>query len=48
MTLPFDDRKVFLSWILGFGEDAVVLVPEDLRAEAIERLRAATTIAAEA
>ena len=44
VTLPFDDRRVFLSWILGFGEDAVVLEPEDLRAEAIERLRAATTI----
>lgn len=42
VSLPFDDRGVFLSWILGFGEDAVVLEPGDLRAEAIERLRAAT------
>lgn len=41
VTLPYDDRGVFLSWILGFGEDAVVLTPEDLRAAAIERLRAA-------
>ena len=46
VALPFDDRRVFLSWILGFGEDAVVLEPEDLRAEAIERLRVATTIVA--
>lgn len=41
VTLPFDDRHVFLSWILGFGEDAVVMAPDDLRAEAVERLRAA-------
>jgi proteasome accessory factor B len=41
VTLPFDDRRVFLSWILGFGEDAVVLEPAELRAEAIERLRTA-------
>ena len=46
VTLPFDDRHVFLSWILGFGGDAVVLEPDDLRAEAIERLRIASTIEA--
>ncbi|MGH2784336.1 MAG: helix-turn-helix transcriptional regulator [Actinomycetota bacterium] len=41
VSLPFDDRQIFLSWILGFGEDAVVLAPDDLRREAVERLRAA-------
>ncbi|MGH2727519.1 MAG: helix-turn-helix transcriptional regulator, partial [Actinomycetota bacterium] len=41
ITLPYDDRDVFLSWILGFGEDAVVLAPDDLRAAAMDRLRAA-------
>jgi proteasome accessory factor B len=39
VALPYDDRDVFLSWILGFGEDAVVLAPDDLRAAAIERLQ---------
>ncbi|MGH2793324.1 MAG: helix-turn-helix transcriptional regulator [Actinomycetota bacterium] len=41
VSLPYDDRHVFLSWILGFGEDAVVLAPDDLRDEAVARLRAA-------
>ena len=41
VSLPYDDAHVFLSWILGFGEDAVVLAPDDLRDQAVERLRAA-------
>lgn len=46
VALSFDDRDVFLSWILGFAADAVVLEPPDLRADAIARLRAAAGIRA--
>lgn len=41
VTLPYDDDAVFVSWILGFGEDAVVLAPAELRDAAVERLRRA-------
>ena len=47
VSLPFDDREVFLSWILGFAEDALILEPEELRDAAIVRLKAAAAIEAQ-
>jgi predicted DNA-binding transcriptional regulator YafY len=41
MAFPIGDRTMFLSWIAGFAADAVVLEPEDLRAEVIARLERA-------
>lgn len=46
MSLPFDDPVRFLSWILGFAGDAELIAPEDLRAEALERLRRAAEVTA--
>lgn len=41
VALGVADRRRFLSWVLGFADDAVVLSPEDLRAEVLERLERA-------
>jgi proteasome accessory factor B len=41
MAFPVGDREMFRSWILGFAADAVVLEPEDLRAEVVARLEQA-------
>jgi proteasome accessory factor B len=43
MAFPVGDRAMFCSWILGFASDAVVLEPEDLRAEIVSRLQRAST-----
>jgi len=41
LTFPVGDRATFLSWILGFADDAEILEPEDLRAEIVARLERA-------
>jgi predicted DNA-binding transcriptional regulator YafY len=41
VELNVADEEGFVSWVLGFGEDAVVRSPERVRAAVIERLRAA-------
>jgi proteasome accessory factor B len=41
LEIPFDDADLLLSWTLGFGDDAVVVSPPDLREEAVARLRRA-------
>ena len=49
MAFPVGDREMFCSWILGFAADAVVLEPEDLRADIVARLeRSAAQLAGEA
>lgn len=40
LSLPVADRDLFVGWILGFADDAVVLEPDDLRAEVVARLEA--------
>ena len=41
MTFPVGDRELFLSWILGFADDAEIVAPQDLRDEIAAHLRAA-------
>lgn len=41
LELPFGDLERTAQWLAGFGADAVVLEPPELRAAVIERLRAA-------
>ena len=38
LTMPVGDRQTFASWVLGFGADAEVLEPKDLRDEIASRL----------
>jgi predicted DNA-binding transcriptional regulator YafY len=45
LAVPMADRTTFLSWVLGFADDAEILSPDDLRAAAIERLRRAAGVA---
>lgn len=40
LQIVFDDVDIFTKEILWFAEDAIVISPEDLRAEVIDRLRA--------
>ena len=40
VEVPFDDVVWFAAWILSFGDRAVAIAPEDLRAEIIRRLEA--------
>lgn len=40
LELPFGDLERTAQWIAGFGADAVVLEPHELRAAVVERLRA--------
>ncbi|HEX9376709.1 MAG TPA: WYL domain-containing protein [Actinomycetota bacterium] len=40
MALPADRGEWFLSWVLSFGPDAVLLAPRELRDEAVRRLEA--------
>jgi predicted DNA-binding transcriptional regulator YafY len=39
--LPVTDEEGFVSWVLGFGEDAVVRKPDRVRQAVVRRLRAA-------
>ncbi len=38
------DEEGFVSWVLGFGEDAVVRGPQKVRGAVIERLREAVQV----
>lgn len=40
LEIPNGDPEWLASWVLSFGEDAVVLGPDDLRAEVVARLEA--------
>ena len=40
VEVPFDDVVWFAAWILSFGDRAVAIAPEDLRAEIVRRLEA--------
>jgi proteasome accessory factor B len=40
LDIPVADRDVFLTWILGFADDAEVLAPRDLRDTVVSRLEA--------
>jgi predicted DNA-binding transcriptional regulator YafY len=42
VELSVADEEGFVSWVLGFGEDAVVRSPERVRAAVIKRLREAS------
>jgi predicted DNA-binding transcriptional regulator YafY len=42
VKLPVTDEDGFVSWVLGFGEDAVVRKPEKVRQAVVRRLRAAS------
>lgn len=42
VKLPVTDEDGFVSWVLGFGEDAVVRKPERMRQAVVKRLRAAS------
>jgi proteasome accessory factor B len=44
--LPVNDEEGFVSWVLGFGEDAFVRKPDRVRQVVIKRLRAAARPAA--
>ena len=46
VRLPVTDEEGFVSWVLGFGEDAVVRKPERVRQAVVRRLRAAARPAA--
>jgi predicted DNA-binding transcriptional regulator YafY len=46
VRLPVNDEEGFVSWVLGFGEDAVVRKPERVRQVVVKRLRAAARPAA--
>lgn len=39
LSLPVADRGQFVSWVLGFANDAVVLEPAGLRSEVVGRLK---------
>jgi proteasome accessory factor B len=41
VDLPVTDEEGFVSWVLGFGEDAVVRKPDRVRQAVVRRLRAA-------
>jgi predicted DNA-binding transcriptional regulator YafY len=41
VRLPVTDDEGFVSWVLGFGEDAVVRKPQRVRQAVVQRLRAA-------
>lgn len=41
VRLPVTDEEGFVSWVLGFGEDAVVRKPPRVRQAVVRRLRAA-------
>ena len=41
VRLPVTDEEGFVSWVLGFGEDAVVRKPNRVRQAVVKRLRAA-------
>jgi predicted DNA-binding transcriptional regulator YafY len=41
VRLPVTDEEGFVSWVLGFGEDAVVRKPDRVRQAVVRRLRAA-------
>lgn len=41
VRLPVVDEEGFVSWVLGFGEDAIVRKPERVRRAVVRRLRAA-------
>lgn len=38
--LPVVDEDGFVSWVIGFGEDAIVRAPDRVRAAVMDRLRA--------
>ena len=40
VEVPCANRDAFRSWLLGWGADAEVLGPPDVRAEVVEWLRA--------
>ncbi|CAN5723271.1 WYL domain-containing protein [soil metagenome] len=44
VEVPCANRPAFRSWVLGLAEHAVVLGPEDLRAEIVDWLRAMTRV----
>lgn len=48
VKLPVTDEEGFVSWVLGFGEDAVVRKPDRVRQSVVRRLRSATRPAAKA
>ena len=41
VKLPVSDEEGFVSWVLGFGEDAVVRKPDGVRQAVVRRLKAA-------
>ena len=40
VTVPYSDRERLVDTVLGLGDDALVLEPDDLRAEVVGQLRA--------
>ena len=45
VELPVANRDAFIGWVLGFGPDAEVLAPEQLRQEVLARVEAAVQAA---
>lgn len=42
VRIPVVDEEGFVSWVIGFGEDAMVRKPERIREAVVERLRSFT------
>jgi predicted DNA-binding transcriptional regulator YafY len=45
VVLPVANRDAFIGWVLGFGPDAEVLAPDELRRQVLARVEAAVQAA---
>ena len=45
VELPVANRDAFIGWVLGFGPDAEVLAPAELREQVLARVEAAVQAA---